>query len=619
MLSPRTEPTLLSALKRHWRLAAAIVLALCVLLVVLDLIRPARYVSAVDIVLREPAGGAGFDSERYANDQVNIMASPPVSSAAIEILKDPAPETERDPIVLKFATLTAGREIIGDPFSNRITVSYTANDPVTAVWAANSIVDAYDQTVRQTSIETARTVRDSFDDVLAEIENQLIEIDRVGAEESGRESERASLVAQQANILSRISDLNVEAALNARPIALRPDVVEAERLSLVNARSLIALALLGIGLATGIAYLLDRRSWAAMHPNGPPQSAALSRAQMPALQSGTPAVLPASASATGLPSGAYATPAPHVSAPITGAAPPVPVGISPLPAAVGATALTAPARNDAIFAPPAKPARPLVSSAAGAGIAYGEARPSSAGAASSGISPLSGLSTGGPYGVPAEMATNGGPPPIQRLAVLGSDQNLESTLSAIRVAGHQIIALVSPANADRSAQAAANLAVAAARANFDVGYLSSDPNADLAALFSHLQPQAPPADGSVWAIPVPGGSAVRVMNSMQSTAALTKFVRRMRGSLGDSAVGPALLILDLSGLEFVTDGSAVAAEADASVLVLPSDNDAESERVYRRFLESKRAAVLGVVQFDGPVGALAGGAVNHLNGDHRGV
>lgn len=216
--------------------------------------------------------------------------------------------------------------------------------------------------------------------------------------------------------------------------------------------------------------------------------------------------------------------------------------------------------------------------------------------------------------------TNGGPPPIQRLAILSSEQNLEPTLGAIRAAGHQVIALASPANADRNARAAANLAIAAARANYDVGFVSSAPSAEVERLFSHLQPAAPPTDGSVWAIPVAGGSAVRVMKSMQSPDALAKFVRRMRGSLGESAVGPALLILDLGGLEFVTGGAEVAAEADAVVLVLPSDSDAESERVYRRFLESKRGAVLGVVHFDGSVGALNGGyATSPLNGDHRGI
>lgn len=617
MLSPRTEPTLLSALKRHWRLAAAMILALCVLLVVLDLQREAKYVSSVDIILREPAGGAGFDAERYANDQVSIMASAPVSSAAIEILKNPA-EAERDPINISFAELTASREIIGDPFSNRITVTYTASDPVTAVWAANSIVDAYDQTVRQASIETAKTVRDSYDDFLAEVERQLIEIDRQGAEASGLESERASLVAQQANFLARISDLNVEAALNSRPIALRPDIVEAERLSLVNARSLIALALLGIGIATGIAYLLDRRSWAAMHPNGPPQSAVLSRAQMPALQPGKPTSLPVGAATTSLPvaSGAYAIPATHTpSAPTDGvaAAPPVPVGIAPVPAIAGATALTAPPRSDAMFAPPASPARPLVSSAAGGSLAYDSARPTANDSfAANGIA-ANGIATNG-------IASNGGPPPIQRLAVLSGDQNLEPTLGAIRAAGHQVVALVSPAHAGHNSRAAVNLAVAAARANFDVGFVSSAAANEVEALFRHLEPGLPPTDGSVWAIPVAGGSAVRVMNSMQSADAFGKFVRRLRGSLGDSAVGPALLILDLGGLDFVTDGSKVAAEADASILVLPNDSDAESERVYRRFLESKRAAVLGVVQFDGAVGALGDvGASQHLNGDHRGV
>jgi len=562
MLSPRTEPTLLSALQRHWRLAAAMILGLCVLLVVIDLVRPARYVSSVDVVLREPAGGAGFDAERFAADQVNIMTSPPVSSRAIEILKSPPPEAER------------------------------AGDPVTAVWAANSIVDAYDQTVRQTSIDTAKTVRESFDDVLAEIERQLIEIDRVGAAESDQESERASLVAQQANILARISDLNVEAALNARPIALRPDVVEAERSSLVNARALVALAILGTILATAVAYLLDRRTWATMHPHGPPQAAALSRPQIPALQPGQPVGLPAAGTVASMSAGPATIAMPASQRPVdTAAVPQVPVGIAPLPPLVGATALTAP-RNDAMFAPPASPARPLMTHA---GTSYGAASPN-----------------GG--------SANGGPPPIQRLALLSSEHNLGPTLGAIRAAGHQVVALASPANADRTARTAANLAIAAAQANYDVGFVSSAPAADVEQLFSHLAPAAPPTDGSVWAIPVAGGSAVRVMKSMQAPAALTKFVQRMRGSLGESAVGPALLVLDLGGLEFVTGGSEVAAQADAVILVLPSDNDAESERVYRRFLESKRAAVLGVVHFDSPVGALNGGvATSPLNGDHRGV
>lgn len=602
MLSPRTEPTLFAALKRHWRLAAAMILALCVLLVVLDLQRPAAYSATVDIVLREPAGGAGFDSERYANDQVNIMASAPVSSAAIEILGNPTEEAERDPIVVSFAELTTSREITGDPFSNRVSVSYTAGDPVTAVWAANSLVDAYDQTVRQTSIDTAKTVRDSFDDVLAEIErrlteveNQILPLENAGADTSGLESERASLVAQQANILSRISDLNVEAALNARPIALRPDVVEAERLSLVNARSLIALAILGMGLATGLAYLLDRRSWAVMHPNGPPESAALSRAQMPALQSGEPVGLP-TAGATSLPaaSDAYTTP---VAASAVRTGPPLPTNIAP--AVVGATALTAGSpHNDALFAPPASPARPLVSAAAGAGI----------------MQPAM-------YAGTANGAYRSGPPPMQRLTMLSTDQNLGPALATIAAAGHQVVAVLSPAHTDRTAGTAVNLAIAAARSNYDVGYVSSAPAADVEALFHHLQPTPPPTDGSVWAIPVGGGSAVRVMNSMQSADALTKFVRRMRASLGDSAVGPALLILDLGSLDFVTDGSAVAAEADSAVLVLPSDSDAESERVYKRFLEAKQTAVLGVVQFDGSAaGQLVDvGAATHLNGDHRGV
>jgi len=590
MLSPRTEPTLISALQRHWRLAAAMILALCVLLVVLDLVRPARYVSSVDIVLREPAGGAGFDAERFAADQVNIMSSPPVSSAAIEILKSPPPDAERDPIVLSFAELTKNREIEGDAFSNQVSVRYTANDPVTAVWAANSIVDAYDQTVRQTSIDTARTIRGSFDDVLAEIERQLVEIDRAGAADTDQESERASLVNQQANILSRISDLNLQAALNARPIALRPDVVEAERASVVNARSLVALAILGMVLATAIAYLLDRRSWAAMHPHGPPQATALSRPQVPALQPGRPVGLPAAAASAGIPAAAGIA-APAAQTPTDSVnTPQAPVGIAPLPL-VGATALTAP-RNDAMFAPPASPTRPLLASA-------------------------------GTTHVPIPMngpTPNGGPPPIQRLALLSSEHNLEPTLGAIRTAGHQVIALASPANADRNARAAANLAVAAAQANYDVGFVSTASTAEVEQMFRHLGPPAPPADGSVWAIPVAGGSAVRVMKSMQSPAALTKFVQRMRGSLSESAVGPALLILDLGGLDFVTGGSEVASHADAAILVLPSDRDAESERVYRRFLESKRAAILGVIQFEGPVGAANGGIqMSPLNGDHRGV
>lgn len=588
MLSQTDDPTLLSALKRHWRLALLIVLALCVLLVVVDVMRAPRYVAKIDVLIREPAGGAGFDSERYAADQVNIMISPPVSTRAVKILATPREGSKRDPIIVEFGELMASREIVGDPFSNEVSVLYTAADPDTAVWAANSIVDAYVEVVQESSIETARTIRESFNDVLAEIERQLIEIDRGGGS-ADMASERASLVAQQASVLARISDLNVEAALNARPLALRPESIEVKGQSMVNARSLVALAILGLGLATALAYLIDRRAWAAMHPNGAP-AATLSPSQLGSVNP-MPAVGPAAVPVGAMSTGGVTAVAPH-----SYAAPP-------------------PAVPQTAYQPPVAAAVPASASAFA---------PAMSGATTGTVLTATALTANGSGGaggngfsspVPAMAAPAGSERPLR----LGSDVELDPTLHAIDTAGHQVIAVMSPAYADRCATAAVNLAVGAARTNHDVGYVSTlDPGA-LAQNFSYLNPPAPPADGSVWTIPVAGGAPVRVMNSMQSVAALVKFTRRMRSSIAGDSVGPALLVLDLSSLEFVSSGAAVAREADAAILVLPSDSDPESERVYRRFLESKGVSLLGVMQFDGPHQAVeAHAAAISVNGVRSG-
>ncbi len=269
-----TEPSLLAAIWRYkfvfgFTLAVAVVTSL-----LLGRLSATTYGAEAVLVVEDPssqtvfgADGVVTDPARYASDQQVILESNQTAAAAAEKIN-----AEHD-TGLTAADVLAGRTVVLDDVSGKITVSYEAPSEVVAVDGANAILDAYlevrQQTKQADSDEQQELLQSKIDSLNGQISTLTAQI-RSEFNTSvtiNQTPEYEQLVAQRDELIGRVSEyeqlrdeLDLEAQQTNTGITLYDRAVTAEAGG-GSARLAIVALVLGavVGAATAYALALRRR------------------------------------------------------------------------------------------------------------------------------------------------------------------------------------------------------------------------------------------------------------------------------------------------------------------------------------------------------------------------
>lgn len=183
MPSDASEPTIAASIWRHRRLViacAGVGLILAILAIALGSRNPS-YRAIATIEVADPtvdslfASPSNQNSARYVANQIEILRSFGVASRAAELAVEPG----GSPMFTVFDVASAAN-ILPQPGTDVITISFIADEPARAVEGANSVAEAYQQ-IRSETLATAAdatlrridNARSAIDEELAEVESQI--------------------------------------------------------------------------------------------------------------------------------------------------------------------------------------------------------------------------------------------------------------------------------------------------------------------------------------------------------------------------------------------------------------------------------------------------------------
>jgi Mrp family chromosome partitioning ATPase/capsular polysaccharide biosynthesis protein len=240
------EPALLSSVWRHRWLVLQVVGLMLVVALAYQWVGSdeVTYEATTNVVIQEPmtsedATPAGITSnEQYIASQLEILRSPVVAEAAVEIIDDAGHEVTVDDLADSVA-------IVSTPESPLVTITAEAASPEAAIATANAMADGYrDVTQRQTTA-TAEAQLERIDAQVASIDQRLTDI---STELSGMISNDPALESLRVQAQESISAI---AALQTQLLAATGDDAELIREQITDHRSRIAVYAEVVASSTG--------------------------------------------------------------------------------------------------------------------------------------------------------------------------------------------------------------------------------------------------------------------------------------------------------------------------------------------------------------------------------
>jgi Mrp family chromosome partitioning ATPase len=256
------EPTLAGAAWRYRVMVLAAVLVFLGAGVAYAEVRGASYTATATMVLQDPHSDPVFGNansqapERYTADQITVLKSPQLASAAAAV-----GAADHPPLGLSADDFSAHTVVSGTPLNgNLVQITFSARDQRTAVAGVDAIKTAYEQTVSAAVSAQLSSLLKQIDTQLASINEQLSSVSSrpVGASPSSQ----AALAARRDTLNAKRDQVVVDAASGSNGVALSlPAQAATHSSKLLAAAPILALAMM-LGLVLGViaAYLRASRS-----------------------------------------------------------------------------------------------------------------------------------------------------------------------------------------------------------------------------------------------------------------------------------------------------------------------------------------------------------------------
>ena len=246
------EPNVLRSIWGHRVLVLVVAAAFTLVGIGVYLVRPITYAAHAGALLQNPrstidsrGNGSKGDATRYVADQIAVMKSNDVlarASARMQALKGITPLSPGE--LQKAMTITA------DPGSSWVTVRVTADDPVTARYAADSEIYAYRVITKEHIAGQTRAA--------------LRKLDRAIAAEAKLMTKPGRTAAQQATALALIQQLHgrrnkieVDGQLTGDGVSLFSAAANGKRSGAPLFASMLIGLVFGGLIGCGIAYAID--------------------------------------------------------------------------------------------------------------------------------------------------------------------------------------------------------------------------------------------------------------------------------------------------------------------------------------------------------------------------
>jgi len=265
------EPTVVTAVRRHWRFVVVIVLVCTVPAAFYGFTRAASYKATASLTVSDPRGPgvlAGQTTEppdRYVSDQIPVFRSLALGQRAAQRGLEQRPPLAHTPTwflshISAFATAAD---------NNLLSVSFSAPSAAEAMAGVRATVVAYADVTKAAMTALAKSVRDQLQSTIDSLESRLAVLQRRAAD-PGVAAQIQQLTANRAGYVSRLDQVAGEAAVPGSGVllALLPNDATAAGKSAALRFVVLGLAF-GLLLGMGLAYLRAYRKRVFMHGRDP--------------------------------------------------------------------------------------------------------------------------------------------------------------------------------------------------------------------------------------------------------------------------------------------------------------------------------------------------------------
>jgi len=170
------------------------------------LFSPTTYRATANLVVEDPRATSVFDignmqaPQRYVADQAAILGSTAVAERVVSA----------EPAITDVEAVLGGLEVVWGPGSNLIQATFTADDEDSAIASVNAVVTAYTQIRRETSSGSFSAALLQLNDSIADVEEQLTDLQRRIQLQIAGDPSIASLDAQLSEALNRLVTIQEE-------------------------------------------------------------------------------------------------------------------------------------------------------------------------------------------------------------------------------------------------------------------------------------------------------------------------------------------------------------------------------------------------------------------------
>ena len=240
-------PDLLTALRRRWRLALAVVALFAALGAAAAGLLTATATATASLVVSDPRAntlyGTGSSDQNYVANQVALLQLRSTAARAVRLLPSSGAQA-----VLSADELADELVVETSAESGLITVAFTSSSPALAQEAVNAILDAYQAILRSNSDQQRADTLRSIDTAIAELDRQIA---------ARGEEASESLVDSRDQLVQRRVEVAVDTGTNVGILVVDQAVLPTPSLPLSRTASAVLGALLGLIPAAALAYILS--------------------------------------------------------------------------------------------------------------------------------------------------------------------------------------------------------------------------------------------------------------------------------------------------------------------------------------------------------------------------
>lgn len=266
------EPTVLGAVRRHWRLVAGVMVTIVVPVGLFAVTRPASYSAAASLTVSDPRGEGVLNGQspsapnRYVADQLAVFGSATFANRAVERgLQQRPPLQETPSWFLKHTSAGAAAQE-----SNLMSISFSAATAPEAMAGLRAAVSAYGDVVRSGVARQAKAIADQLDSSIRALDERLAALRRTSTSDPSVAGEIQQIAASRGTLAARRDQVAAEAALPSTGIGqlLLPSAATTAGKSAALRLLVLAIAF-GFILGVALAYVRSYRKRVFAHERDP--------------------------------------------------------------------------------------------------------------------------------------------------------------------------------------------------------------------------------------------------------------------------------------------------------------------------------------------------------------